>query len=243
MRAADNREPTTEEVEAHKVLLSGNLAMWLDDGERIRSIDPEQPAGERVTYTEVSAVRTGTYLLLRQGTTERGALYQAAIAKLGQRSKPVQEAQTTWKHLLAKRLERDGYRRVVKQLRASGVKAADRARAWTDPNLIRPNSDHDFENLLHWLEVPIQPTFGYAAMLRKALYQASVEIGRQLEIAVSAADLTELEASGHLGLDVKAEGFRGILATRVLAVSPHSEIVSRHVARVPFEDRSGQWLE
>ena len=46
-----------------------------------------------------------------------------------------------------------------------------------------------------------------------------------------------------LSLDVKAAGFRGILATRVLAVSPFMEVVSRNDARVPFEDRSGQWLE
>ena len=75
------------------------------------------------------------------------------------------------------------------------------------------------------------------------LYQVSAEIGRQLEAAVSAADLSALETTGNLSLDVKTEGFRGILATRVLAISPYSEIVSRHDARVPFEDRSGQWLE
>jgi hypothetical protein len=46
-----------------------------------------------------------------------------------------------------------------------------------------------------------------------------------------------------MSLDAKAEGFRAIIATRVLAISPHAEIVSRHDARVPFEDRSAQWLE
>lgn len=242
-RASDDREPTTDEVEARKVLLSGNLAMWLDDGERIRSLDPQQPAGERVTYTEVTAVREGTYLLLRQGATERGALYQAALAKLGQRAGAADAAQAAWKQFLARRLQQHGYRRVAKDLRSAGVKTADRARAWTDPSLIRPISDQDFESLLQWLGIPIQPTFGYASLLRKMLYQASAEIGKQLEAAVSAADLTELETTGRLSLDVTTEGFRGILATRVLAISPHSEIVSRHDARVPFEDRSGQWLE
>lgn len=242
-RSSDDREPSSEEVEARKVILSGNLAMWLDDGERIRSLDPHQPIGERVTYTEVAAVRTGTYLLLRQGATERGVLYQAALAKLGERGSTVDTTQISWKRLLSDRLEVLGYRRVVKDLRAAGVKTADRARAWTNPSLIRPNSDHDFEALLQWLGIPIQPTFGYATVLRKMLYQVSAEIGKQLEAAVSAADLTGLETTGHLSLDVKTEGFRGILATRVLGVSPYSEIVSRHDARVPFEDRSGQWLE
>lgn len=242
-RQSENREPTIEEVEARKVLLRGGLAMWLDDGERIRSLDPQQPAGERVTYTEVAAVKEGTYLLLRQGATERGALYQAALAKLGQRGGAVDAAQAAWKHLLALRLQQHGYRRVVTELRATGVKAADQARAWTNPNLIRPHSDVDFESLLQWLGIPVQPTFGYASLLRKMLYQVSAEIGKQLEAAVSEADLTELDATGHLSLDVETQGFRGILATRVLGVSPYCEIVSRHDARVPFEDRSGQWLE
>lgn len=241
-RQSGDREPASDEVEARKVLLSGNLAMWLDDGERIRSLDPAQPVGERVTYTDVAAVRAGTYLLLRQGETERGVLYQAAIGRLA-RGEVIDEALAAWKHLLTERLQEVGYRQVVKQLRAAGVKTADRARAWTNPNLVRPNSDQDFERLLQWLGINIQPTFGYATLLRKTLYQVSAEIGKQLETAVSAADLPELETIGHLSLDVKAEGFRGILATRVLAISPFTEIVSRHDARVPFEDRSGQWLE
>lgn len=230
-------------MRARKILLSGNLAMWLDDGERIRSLDPWQPAGERVTYTDVTAVREGTYLLLRQGPTERGALHQAALAGLGPRAKAVANTQEKWKQLLAQRLQQHGYRWVVKDLRAAGIKTADRARAWTDPSLVRPKSDRDFELLLKWLGIKIQPTFGHASLFRKMLYQASAEIGRQLEAAVSAADLTELESTGHISLDVRAEGLRGILATRVLAVSPFTQIISRHDARVPYEDPGGQWLE
>lgn len=242
-RRSDDREPTTEEAAARKILLSGNIAMWLDDGERIRSLDPRQPLGERVTYTDVAAVREGTYLLLRQGATERGALYQAALAKLGPQADAIDAAQATWKQLLAQRLRQHGYRRVVEDLRATGTKTADRARAWTDPSLIRPISDQDFDCLLHWLGIPIQPTFGYATMLRKTLYLVSAEIGKQLEAAVAAADLSGLETTGNLSLDIDTEGFRGIIATRVLAISPFVEIVPRHDARVPFADRSGQWLE
>ncbi|XVX20371.1 hypothetical protein ACQP1U_00400 [Actinomycetota bacterium] len=240
-RRGGHREPTSDEVEARKLLLSGNLAMWLDDGDRIRSLDPDQPVGERVTYTDVSAVRPGTYLLLRQGETERSALYQAAIARIPSGG-AVDRSQAVWKHQLAERIHEVGYGPVVRQLRAAGFKAADRARAWTDPNLIRPASDQDFERLLQWLGIPIQPAFGYATMLRRTLYVVSAEIGKQLEAAVSAAELSELDVTGHLSLDIKTEGFRGILATRVMAVSPFTEIVARHDARVPFEDRSGQWL-
>lgn len=238
----DGREPTSEEVAARKLLLSGGLAMWLDDGERIRALDPSQPLGERVTYTDVSAVRPGTYLLLRRGETERTALYQAAIARLAN-GNDINSTQTAWKHSLMERLQKVGYRQAIRRLRDAGVKSADRAPAWTDANLIRPSRDKDFEILLRWLGVSIQPTFEYATLLRRTLYQVSAQIRKQLEAAVSTADLTKLELKGHLSLEVPVDGFRGILATRVLAISPFNKIVSRYDARVPFEDRSGQWLE
>lgn len=238
-----DREPTSTEVEAQKVLLSGNLAIWLDDGERIRALDPEQPVGERVIYTDVSAVRAGSYLLLRQGATERGALYQAALGQLGSHSETIDATQGVWKRRLAARLSELGYGEVVRRLRAAGVVTADRARAWTEPSLIRPHSDRDFERVLGWLGITTEPTFGYATRLRKALYQASADFREELETAVSGADLSILERDGYLSLDVQTEGIRGILATRVLAISPFREIVARHDARVPFEDRSGQWLE
>lgn len=242
-RQSPDREPTSDEVVAHKVLLSGSRAMWLDDGERIRTLDPEQPAGERVTYTEVASVRPGTYMLLREGETERGALYAAALRQIGARGTQVHQTQRAWKNQLTSRLLELGYRAVVRELAARGVTTADRARAWTDPNLVRPHSDRDFELVLEWLGIPTQPTFGQATMLRRAIYQASQDVREQLESAVAGHDLSVLERDGHLSLDVELEGFRGIIATRVLAISPHTEIVSRHDARVPFGDRSGQWLE
>lgn len=242
-RQSAEREPGTEEVEAQKVLLSGNLAIWLDDGDRIRTLDPGQPVGERVTYTDVSLVRAGTYLLLRKGETERGVLYQAALGLLGAKGGAADATQKAWKASLAQRLVERGYRQVVRELRQRHVKAADRARAWMDSNLVRPHSDHDFETMLEWLNISIQPTFGHATILRRALYQASADVREQLEKAVSGANLATLEQDGHLSLDVETEGLRGIVATRVLAMSPYTEIVSRHDARVPFVDRSGQWLE
>jgi len=77
----------------------------------------------------------------------------------------------------------------------------------------------------------------------RATDQKAAELREQLETAVSAADLSVLERDGYLSLDVKADGFRGVLATRVLAISPFMAIVPRHDVRVPFTDRSGQWLE
>ena len=108
-RQSPDREPSSEEVVAHKVLLSGGMAMWLDDGERIRAVDAEQPPGERVLYIDVASVRPGTYLLVRQGETERGAIYDSALGRLGNRRSLIESSQRLWKSELRQRLDTHGY--------------------------------------------------------------------------------------------------------------------------------------
>lgn len=237
------REPTSDEVLARKVLLGGGFAIWLDDGERIRSLDLEQPSGSRVGYTDVQAVRPGVFLLLRNGETERHPLYLEALRLLGNAGSKVDASQQAWKEELTLRIAQHGYRAIVRELRAQGVMAAEQARAWTAPNLVRPQNDRDFDALLRWLGIPVQPAFAYASSLRRSLYRASVEIGDELEAAADIADLIVLEREGFLNLSINRPGFRGIVATRVLACSPNMEIVRRNEARIPLKDRSALWLE
>jgi hypothetical protein len=236
--------PVADGVEARKVLLAGNQAIWLDDdGDRIRTLDPSEPQGERVTYTEVASVRPGTYLLLRQGETERGALHLAAIAALALSGPPIASTQARWKELLSERLTKMGYRTVVAALKDSGIMSADRARAWIDPALVRPQDDDDFASLLVWLGIPIQPTFSNALILRKSVYQASADLRDELERAVASTDLASLDRVGYLHLDTEVGGYRGIQAARVLTMSPDVVSVPRRDVRVPFNDWGGQWLE
>jgi hypothetical protein len=218
--------------------------IWLDDdGERIRAIDPAQPAGERVVFIDVESVRPGTFLLLRMGETERGALHNAALQLLGEHCSSVETTQRQWKHRLAQRLERFGAHGLRSALEQHGLDSAYRAPAWIDPNVVRPHRDRDFKSLLQWLDIPVEPAFRNATRLRRALYQASAAVRETLERAISAADLSALEDEGHLMLAHRDGGFRGMVATRVLAISPEPQILQRRDARSLRQDRSGQWLE
>ncbi|WP_157551980.1 hypothetical protein, partial [Nocardia uniformis] len=119
---APPREPSSDEVAARLVLLGGGYAMWLDDGERIRAVDPTQPGGGRVTTVEVTAVRPGTYLLLRDGETERRALYNAALELMGSEANDVETSQTLWKAALQAKLNQLGRTAVTRELTKVGVR-------------------------------------------------------------------------------------------------------------------------
>jgi len=242
-RKSDDREPESDEVEAWKILLGGGLALWLDDGERIRSLDPRQPEGDRVGYEAVEDVQPGTYLVLRDGATEHAAMYDAALAAVGQRAASITATQERWKQALADRLARDGAKRVIDELKARNIFSPGRVRAWTGPTLICPRHEESLAALLEWLGIPLQPTYGNAVSLRRALYRASAELRQELEAAVGQADLHALQRDGLIHLELQREGFRGMIVARVLARAPFTEIVPRGQTRLPFPDGGAQWLE
>lgn len=243
-RKSENRAPTADEVEARKVLLSGGRAIWLDDdGERIRALDTAQPTGERVVYVGVPALSPGTYLLLREGVAERQALHERALGRTGNHAVAIRGSQDQWKSVLAKRLGARGIHESEQALRAVGVHAAGQVRFWSSSHIIRPQNDHDFELLLEWLDLPIQPFFRNASVLRHEVHSATRELRDHLEAAADVADLCELERIGHMTLDIEDPGFRGMFVTRVMGVAPFKELVARHEVRVPFQDSSAQWLE
>lgn len=237
------REPENDELVVRQVLLSGELAIFLDDGERIRCLDPTQPKGERVNFTDVRAVGVGTYLLLREGQTERGVLYEEALRLMGRKGPEAEASQLRWKLLLQERLLRHGPTHVERELQRLGVRTVDRIRAWTETTLVRPQDIRDFEILLDWLGVPLESTLALADELRRNRSRASANIRERLEDAVDESDLTQLEVAGHLKMDLGIDGVRGIIATRVLAISPKTELVSRAEARIPFPSSRSKWLE
>src|SRR5205085_1047682 len=109
-------------------------------------------------------------------------------------------SQAAWKGALQDRLERLGRTTVIRQLAEAGVRRLDRVPAWTEPLLARPRSNLDFERLLQWLGVSIQPTYDLATKLRSLRIRASNDVGDQLEAAVASADMSRLERVGYLRL-------------------------------------------
>ncbi|MFG1953948.1 hypothetical protein [Micromonospora sp. NPDC048830] len=234
-----------DEAHARKVLLCGGLSMMLDldEGESIRVLDPWRPAGSRVQMQQVEAVGPGSHLVLREGQTESGTLYERALARLAGQAPRVEQSQATWKAALRDRLQALGPGEVVRQLRARGVQAAAQAPTWTAQTLARPQGSDDFTVLLRWLGLPTEPYRRYADMLRRARYHAMTDIREALEAALGDADMNELQRTGILRLDLDIEGFAGIIATRVLALSPYLEVVPRSELRIPKGDEGARWLE
>ena len=243
--ATPYREPRSDEVIARKVLLDGGQAIWLDDnnGERIRTLDPAAPHGERVQYAKLATVRPGTYLLLRRGISGYGAVDSLAARLLGEKAVKIDATQRAWKGELDHRIAVSGIGKVEHDLRLRGVKSAGRAWAWTDPSLILPKNDGDFRALLSWLGIPAEPTISNAKRKRRAHHQAGSDVREKLEQAVEETDLTGLERDGRVDLQIRVEGFRDLVTARVLAVSPHAQVIPRRQARVLFNDRSARWLE
>lgn len=235
---------TDDDVLARRVLLCGELSIMLDaEGGAIRCLSPEQPPGERVEWRDVASVAPGAFLVLREGQTESDVLYARAIGRLGKLASGVSASQDRWKSALRLRLSQHGRAEVTRQLRLAGVSAASQAPAWLAQTVVRPQSDMDFELVLRWLDLGQQPYQQNASLLRSARTAATAEIRNALERALAASDMGALDRTGIAKLNLDIDGFAGILATRVLAISPYLESVPRWDARVPRKDASARWLE
>lgn len=138
----------------------GNRAIWLDDdGERIRALDPTQPPGERVGYSDVSAVARARTCFCVKVRLSASPSTREHLGESARCASAIQESQASWKSALIERLRARSARDPKAPLCALGVRAAGQVRAWTSPHVIRPQSDGDFERLLGWLGLPVQPHF------------------------------------------------------------------------------------
>lgn len=248
------RTPRPDEVRARKILLSGGYSVWVDDGDRIRSLDPYQPAGENVVYLAVDAfrdlgeeqlARTEIYLLLRStGTSQHSYLHERARSSLGTDLSLVQTTQKEWKDRLRQRIDSWREEHVIRSLEDKGVQAAGEAVEWTGEGFTRPLRNDDFRLLLEWLGFPPDGAeYVNATRLRSAFRSESQKVQTQIGKSITCDDLERLKQDGHITLPSPASGEPGLTAARVLAVSPHDEIKQRHEVRVLRPDNAGRWLQ
>jgi hypothetical protein len=183
-------------------------------------------------------------LLLKSGTSERGAFDDRIKAILGQKQmESIEQTQKAWKARLSHVIDARGNDRLKTELLLEGVKAYERGPAWADPDLIRPSSDADFRHLLQYLSIDAEPTFHNATLLRRTLRKAISQFNTELESLISADDLNDLLRIGHFQWRSSDERLRGMVAARVLAISPDNYPIKRQKLRCPFESKEGRWIE
>ncbi|MEV8029766.1 hypothetical protein [Cellulosimicrobium funkei] len=250
----EDKTPRPDEVRARKVLLCGGYSVWVDDGDRIRSLDPSQPVGENIVYLPVDAfrelntdqlARTEIYLLLRStGSSQHAYLHERAQASLGGGLVSVQTSQGRWKEKLRQRIDSWGEEQVIRSLEEEGVQAAGEAVSWTGEGFTRPLRNDDFRLMLEWLGFqPDGAEYINATRLRSAFRSESQKVQTQIGKSIRCDDLERLKQDSHITLPSPVQGEPGLTAARVLAVSPYDVIKQRHEVRVLRRDDSGRWLQ
>ena len=237
------KKDDSDQVEARRILLSGELGIWLDDAERIRTLDPRLPVGQRITLTDVSNIQTGDYLLLRQGETEPEFLRRLAFSRLEDEAADIMSSQDSWKGALKRRMQLYGETGVDQELQRAGIRRHHRAKSWSERSFIRPNDDDDFRNLLDWLNIPREPTISNADKLRAATHAENKSITKRLEEAVQLLDHEHLYRTGITTLTLEPFGIRNNTVARVLAVSPCKRRIPRTETRKLEKDSNARWLE
>ena len=226
-----------------KVILAGSMVTYLDrDGELIRTLDPDQPVGERVELRPVERVAPGTYLVLRQGETESQALLKRATELLGDAADGVSRSQEIWKRDLLERMAPMTRAEVAHELRIAGVVACNQAPSWVRPTVVRPRREADFVLLLRWLGLDPGVYAANARRLIRARSLAVAEVRSALEEAVGETDIANLERDGFVRIDSRNAGFAGMVAARVAAISPFEEQVHHTQIRTILRDEVGKWL-
>lgn len=243
-----------DETQARKVVLGGGYAVWIDNRDHIRALDPYQPTGEQVTYIDINRLkdltpeqlaRTEVYLLFRDvGSSQHLSLHEQAREALGADAGLVMQTQNAWKERLRSRLDTWGETAVISGLRGEGVQAAGEARQWVGEGFTRPLRNADFKHLLTWLGIdPDGVEYRNATMLRGAYLRASSHVQTQIEESISASHLAKLVKDGHASIEAPLPGQHGLTAARVLAVAPQDEMKKGHEIRVLYKEDSGRWLQ
>lgn len=250
--AATSSRPVVEgEQLARRVLLAGGFATWLDTGgDRVRTLTPSNAREQLITThappgpdrlgSRNKELAPGHYLLLREGVTESQALYNSAVKHMGPRGAEAAASAALWKANLRALIERLGAAGVQRRFSDAGIGVDTRAEGWTSTTLVRPRSLQDFTKLLSLLGLPHFPHVHLANDLNRARYAVVKQMTATLKEITTTADLHELQRTGHLHF--VSPGVSGMVAARVLAISPHTTPIAGQNLRALEKDTGSQWL-
>lgn len=231
-----------DSVDAKLFLLDGEQAVFLEaaDGASVLSIDLDaDETTDRIARIGTNEVRSGTFLLLRTSGSGDYIVTEADRHFLRSRAPELRSAQRQWKELLRKEVQASGLLVVSLKLIDFGSHSADEVnvRNYLSPRSIRTRSTEDFRAIMRLIGLgdEWERYWNMMGEIDQAHRYAGHRIRKQLLHRLEQLDLTELERTGRLNINLPDMDGGGLAAFRVVDVSPNSQLVSNHQLGHPFE--------
>ena len=191
----------------------------------------------RLTQSEISprSVGVGNFVVLREGQSDSEALLIQAASNLGSRYPEIEKNQKIWKSSLQAAIDKQGLKKVSRDLVDLGLKSENRLRDWINPNLRRPLRDEDFRILLKYLGLEINTFYESATLLRRTILKVAMEFRNQLEKAINDILVKNLLNDGTVVIKAPVSGIANLFISRIVGVSPIEVYVDSQKIRIPFE--------
>lgn len=191
----------------------------------------------RLTQSEISprSVGVGNFVVLREGQSDSEALLIQAASNLGSRYPEIEKNQKIWKSSLQAAINKQGLKKVSRDLVDLGLKSENRLRDWINPNLRRPLRDEDFRILLKYLGLEINTFYESATLLRRTILKVAMEFRNQLEKAINDISVKNLLNDGTVVIKAPVSGIANLFISRIVGVSPIEVYVDSQKIRIPFE--------
>ena len=191
----------------------------------------------RLTQSEISprSVGVGNFVVLREGQSDSEALLIQAASNLGSRYPEIEKNQKIWKSSLQAAIDKQGLKKVSRDLVDLGLKSENRLRDWINPNLRRPLRDEDFRILLKYLGLEINTFYESATLLRRTILKVAMEFRNQLEKAINDISVKNLLNDGTVVIKAPVSGIANLFISRMVGVSPIEVYVDSQKIRIPFE--------
>jgi hypothetical protein len=243
---AQDADGDDEQASARLLLLSGNMAVYVDSASDAKSqVIDTSGDDDPIARIPNDDLEPGTFILLRTGG---GGDLIAPVANLilGAKAQEVRARQLQWKEALAALVRQQGDRAVIRALRDLGCQRASylNLRNWMSYKSIRPDLDDDFLSILLLCNLDSEfKTFdANARLLDRVHRRAGFRIRRMLLDRVSKANMGKLAAEGTMEFDLPGAGGGSFTAYRVEEISPATFSVPAGHLNHPF-DAGTQWLE